>query len=59
MASGRDVVAFNRQVVIGDIQLVMQRLRISHVLELLTKYGLPETPKIGKFHEVYLPARLM
>lgn len=58
MASGRDVAAFNRQDAITDIKLVLRRLRVTHCLALLTKYGLPETRKIGQFHEDYLPARL-
>ncbi len=59
MVSGRGVAPFNRSQIIADIQLLMRRLRVSHCLSLLSKYGLPETRKIGKFHEEYLPGRLI
>ena len=58
MAAGRDLAPFHRDQALTEIKLGMRRLRVSHCLSLLTKYGLPETRKIGKFYEDYLPLRL-
>jgi len=50
--------AFDKQQTINDMKLIMRRLRIGHSLELMDKCALPAIPKVGKFHDVYLQARL-
>lgn len=58
MAGGRDLAAFDREQVIGEVKLSLKRLRVTHALYLLNQYGLPAVRKIGKFFEDYLPRRL-
>ncbi len=50
--------AFDKQQTINDMKLTMRRLRISYSLELMDKCGLPQVPKVGKFHDIYLQGRL-
>ncbi len=50
--------AFNKHQVIYDIKLSLRRLQITHIVALMDNCGLPDMPKVGGFHDVYLPGRL-
>jgi len=50
--------AFNKEQTIAEIKLAFKRLKMSHIVSLMDKYGLPSVLKVGSFHEIYLPKRL-
>lgn len=50
--------AFNKEQSVCDIKLGLRRIRVTHILELLEKCGVPPIPKVGSFHDVYLQKRL-
>lgn len=55
---GNDVAAFNKEQAIYEIKLSLRRLQVLHIVELMDNCGLPDIPKVGGFHDVYLPRRL-
>lgn len=50
--------AFNKEQTIAEIKLAFKRLKMSHIVSLMDKYGLPSVLKVGSFHDIYLPKRL-
>lgn len=49
---------FNKEQTISEIKLAFKRLKLSHIVSLLDKYGVPQVLKVGSFHDIYLPKRL-
>lgn len=49
---------FNRSQVICDVKLAFRRIKVSHIVQLMDKYGLPDVTKVGSFQDIYLPKRL-